>query len=578
MAILMPENHSHTLWQAFVTFYRYAPWRLTLSLGLMLFQGITSGIGLLLIIPLLQLVGIGFSGQTDPGLAGIINRFFADSGLPLTLPSVLIAYVVIVALISGSRYWLSVLSVTLQQGYICNLRQNLYDALLHAHWQFIVNHRMSDFIHSLSGQVQSIGHAVNLLLNMISQIILTLIFISLALMLSWKMSLLALACALGLVTILLPLNRVILHSGKKQLIGFKAIFRMLTEQLASLKMIKSYASEKHYTDQLAEASHTLEQQNIRLTKVNALTQLVYMTGAATAFALLFYFSLKWLSVSLPTLILLLLLFSRLLPQVSGIQSNWQKLLHQLPAFADVEHMLSACNNAREPQQDRQPSPEFNHKISINNVSYHYPGNNRPVIDNLSVDIIHNHTTAITGPSGIGKSTLADLLAGLLKPDTGTIFCDETALSDNNRIPWRNKIAYVTQEVFLFHDTVRANLDWVSKDINDDAIWNALHLAAADDFVRALPEGLNTMIGDRGIRLSGGERQRLALARALLSKPALLILDEATSALDHENEQKIQPALKQLQGKLTIIIIAHRDTTIQHADATINLGTNAASVS
>ena len=437
---------------------------------------------------------------------------------------------------------------------------------------------MSDFTHSLSGQVQSIGHAANLLLNMISQLILAGVFISLSLLLSWQMSLLALICALILAAVLIPLNRVILRSGEKQLTGFKAIFQILTEQLASLKMIKSYASEKHHARQLATANHTLEQQNINLAKANALTRFIYLTGAATAFAVLFYFSLEWLSVSLPTLILLLLLFSRLLPQVSGIHSNWQQLLHQLPAFIDVSRMLSNCLLAKESGDPNCEPPQVQNKISLHEVTFRYPGQIKPIINNLSADIYHNQTIALTGPSGAGKSTLADLLAGLLKPDSGKIFCDKTELDDNNRLAWRNHIAYVTQEVYLFHDSIRANMDWVANDVTDESIWTVLQLAAADDFVRALPEGLDTIIGDQGVRLSGGERQRLALARALLSRPALLILDEATSALDHENEQKIQRALKQLHGKLTIIIIAHRDTTIQHVDATIKLGNDAGSAS
>jgi ATP-binding cassette subfamily C protein len=168
--------------------------------------------------------------------------------------------------------------------------------------------------------------------------------------------------------------------------------------------------------------------------------------------------------------------------------------------------------------------------------------------------------------------LADLIAGLLVPDKGAIVCDDTVLEGEQRLAWRERVAYVTQEVYLFHDSVRANLAWVSpKEVSDADLWKILKLAAADDFVAALPHGLDTIIGDRGIRLSGGERQRLALARALLAEPQLLILDEATSALDHDNEQKIQQALKQLQGRLTILIIAHRETAIAHADRRIVLG-------
>jgi len=201
----------------------------------------------------------------------------------------------------------------------------------------------------------------------------------------------------------------------------------------------------------------------------------------------------------------------------------------------------------------------------------YPGSRDPVVVNLNLVIKFNESTALVGPSGVGKTTVADLIAGLLVPDSGKILCNDKPLTDDNRVAWRETVAYVTQDVFLFHDTVRNNLNWVSPDITDERLWWALEMAAARDFIKAMPDGLDTIIGDRGTRLSGGERQRLALARALLSNPQLLILDEATSALDSDNEKKIKQALDRLQGKLTIVIIAHRETTIEHVDHIIRLG-------
>ena len=174
------------------------------------------------------------------------------------------------------------------------------------------------------------------------------------------------------------------------------------------------------------------------------------------------------------------------------------------------------------------------------------------------------TTALVGPSGSGKSTIADLLTGLLQPDSGEIEVDGHSLSASDLPAWRRGIGYVPQEVFLFHDTVRANLLWACPEAEESEVWQALERAAAD-FVRQLPKGLETEIGERGVRLSGGERQRLALARALLIRPKLLILDEATSNLDVENERRIQRALAELRGQMTIVIIAHRLSSIRNAD-------------
>jgi ATP-binding cassette, subfamily C, bacterial len=243
----------------------------------------------------------------------------------------------------------------------------------------------------------------------------------------------------------------------------------------------------------------------------------------------------------------------------------------LPAFEDVQRISLACEKEEEPLSDRHaPPPRLAEKIVLQNVSYRYPGGGQDVLRGFSATIRRNHTVSLIGPSGAGKSTLADLIAGLLEPGAGKIYCDDVELAGAQRIAWRQSLAYVTQEVFLFNDTVRANLEWVAGNLPEQALWDALKSAAADEFVGRLPHGLDTVIGDRGVKLSGGERQRLALARALLAKPQLLILDEATSALDHENENRIHQALQRLRGKLTIVIIAHRETTIRHADECIRL--------
>jgi ATP-binding cassette subfamily C protein len=172
--------------------------------------------------------------------------------------------------------------------------------------------------------------------------------------------------------------------------------------------------------------------------------------------------------------------------------------------------------------------------------------------------------AIVGASGVGKTTLVDLMIGLLAPETGRVAVDGTALAENGAA-WRETIGYVPQEPFLFHDTIRANLAWARPEASAADLNRALALARAE-FVHDLPNGLDTVVGDRGVRLSGGERQRIALARALLREPSLLILDEATSSIDLENERRILEAIGGLHGTVTIVLIAHRLATVADVDA------------
>ena len=173
--------------------------------------------------------------------------------------------------------------------------------------------------------------------------------------------------------------------------------------------------------------------------------------------------------------------------------------------------------------------------------------------------------ALAGPSGAGKTTTADLVAGLMLPTAGHVVVDGTPLTPDRLLAWRRSVALVPQDPFLFHEAIEDNLRWAEPGATEDELWEALRMANAAEFVRELPSGLQTVVGDRGMRLSGGERQRLALARALLRDPDLLILDEATSAMDTENELAIRRALASLNGRTTILLIAHRLSTVSEAD-------------
>jgi ATP-binding cassette subfamily C protein len=213
----------------------------------------------------------------------------------------------------------------------------------------------------------------------------------------------------------------------------------------------------------------------------------------------------------------------------------------------------------------------NKGIQLERISFKYNKNHvTSAVKGINLMIPAKRMTAIVGPSGAGKSTLGDLMMGLLTPDEGRILIDGLPLSGERLGAWRRSVGYVPQENFLFHDTIRVNLQWARSDATESDMRCALDSAAALDFVMALPEGLDTVVGDRGVRLSGGERQRIALARTLLRNPTLLLLDEATSSLDSENERRIQEAVVRLHGDVTVVVIAHRLSTASRADQVVIL--------
>ncbi|MCP4787022.1 MAG: ATP-binding cassette domain-containing protein [Fuerstiella sp.] len=255
-----------------------------------------------------------------------------------------------------------------------------------------------------------------------------------------------------------------------------------------------------------------------------------------------------------------------------LQVRQQDLAHTLSAYASVIHLQHACDAAAECSQNELPGRKMPLKqaIELANVGFRYRTESDVwAMRHVNLTFTAGSVTAIVGQSGSGKSTLADLLLGLLSPEEGQISVDGACIHDQLSA-WRGVIGYVPQETFLLHDTIRANLLWGNPAASEDEIQDVMRLASIADVVTALPDGLETVVGERGTRLSGGERQRIALARALLRKPSLLILDEATSTLDPANQTCIQKSLERLSGRLTIVVIAHQQSAIINARQVIVL--------
>jgi ATP-binding cassette subfamily C protein len=286
-------------------------------------------------------------------------------------------------------------------------------------------------------------------------------------------------------------------------------------------------------------------------------------GSVVILSLMLYVGLAVLNLATADALLMVFLFARLIPRFNGLQQTAQTLVSLLPACLVVDESERQSRDAREATDGPLEPISFERSIDLVDVSVSY-GQGRLALDNVTLTIQAGRTTAVVGASGAGKTTIVDLVTGLIAPTSGAVMIDGRTLSPSRRRSWQAVVGYVPQDPFLFHDTVRANLIWPSRAETRADIERALALAAAE-FVERLPQGLDTVVGDRGVLLSAGERQRLALARALLRNPAVLVLDEATSSLDSQNESRIQRAIEALHGRLTILVIAHRLSTIRHAD-------------
>jgi ATP-binding cassette, subfamily C, bacterial len=526
----------------------------------------TEGIGLMMLVPLLVLVGVDAGQGSLNSLAAFFAASFRHMGLQPTLGPVLVVFLVILTLRSLLDLREASLSAQLQQEIVTTLRDRMYAAIAGARWNYFARTRSSHYTGLLTDEIDRVGSAAHSLVAIAVTAVTTLVYVALAFRVSPAMTLLLLFCGACLgMTLRSKLTSA--HATGEAISGsWSRLHAAIAEHLASLKIAKSYGAERRH----AEDFYALSRDLGILWRTSAVSygrfsqQLA--VGSAIALATLVYVSYTILAVSTVQLLLMLFLFARLIPKLTSIYGSLQTLSTSLPAFDAVTTAVDRCLDEAEPRVVQACAITFERRIDVQRVTFDYREDGQaPALKDVTLAIEAGATTAIVGPSGSGKSTLADLLLGLLTPSQGRILVDDVPLGPERLEAWRRQIGYVAQDTFLFHASVRANLAWARREANEDDIWQALRLASADEFVRALPQGLDTLVGDRGVLVSGGERQRLSLARALLRRPALLVLDEATSSLDSENERRIQTAIEELHRQMTIVIITHRLSTIRAAD-------------
>ena len=542
--------------------WAWNPTKTALTLVLMVGTAITDGIALMSLLPLLGLVGIG---NSQDKLAQMMQPLNLKPSLPMAL-TIFVALIAVRAVIKGSR---DIMQTDLRNGFVDRLRIQTFAAISRMRWQAIMQMRFSDLTETLLGDVDRVGLCTFYLLRLFSTIGVVIAYAAVAINLSPA----ACGLALGLGAVMLLTQRRILnhaHTTGRDLGKFRRqMAATASTYLNGIKAAKAYNRETDqiaaFADAVAGMRHHLTMFSHGQTRARGLHEI----GGAIVLSALVWLMLDWLQVPTAQVLLMIVILARLLPMGAEIQQSLVQMMHSLPAFTAIQSLLGTCERNSEIHMAAEAAPPLTQAIVFDQVQFRYTPDTT-ALDHLCLTIPARQTTALMGASGAGKSTIADLLVGLISPTAGRILIDGQVLTEAMIQDWRRQIAYVPQEVFLFHDSVRANLRWGAPAAADDEIWTALTQAAAADFVRALPNGLDTVVGEGGMRLSGGERQRLALARAFLRRPALLVLDEATSALDTTNEQLIQQALRNVHGNLTIVLIAHRLSTVQGADQVLTL--------
>ncbi|CAG9620758.1 ABC transporter ATP-binding protein [Sutcliffiella rhizosphaerae] len=563
--------------RAMLYFYKkihnYAGKVLYINMLSMIIIGLLDGIGLLLLIPMITMTGfvnLDISGTSFAGVFEFLQKIPETIGLS----GILVIYVLIVVAHNYLERQISIRNAIIQHGFFRHLRVKTYDAFLHANWNFFIKNRKSDLINFMTAEIARASAGTNSFLQFISSLIFTVIQIGLALWLSPTITGFVLLSGVFLVLMNRKFLKWSMELGKRNYDLGRSYLAGITDQINGIKDIKSNTLENSRMDWYQSITERMQNEQIQYTKLKTKSQMYYKIASAALIASFIFIAVNMFNAQVTQLMLIIVIFSRLWPRVAGIQGALEQLASTIPAFHAVIGIQTESQEAREFSSSKESSVEpmtIMEGLECKGVYFRY-NTDQPVyaLRNINLQISANQMTAVVGKSGVGKSTLIDLLMGLNQPEYGEIIVDGKPLSKENLVSFRKAVSYVPQDPFLFNASVRENLLLVHPDASEEELWEALEFSSAAEFVQKLPDGLDSVIGDRGIKLSGGERQRLVLARAILRKPSILVLDEATSALDSENETKIQQAIENLKGKMTIIVIAHRLSTIRKADQVVVL--------
>ena len=554
----MPARQTIEFLRAVIRIARGAVVRaaVAMSVGVLL-----SALAVLALLPLMA--AIGLTAAPVAGDSRIVRALLGAFGAQPSLPVALTVFLTVAVLNAAAARWQSRTLLVVGQDVMLHQWRTLFERLCRVNWIVYSRYRSADLLDTLVRQIDRIGYAARYLLTLLFSAFTAMVYVALAATISASITALIVGAGAALMLLLTRVRRRVARISDEITRANQHMYGVLTESLASMKTIRAYGAEARHTEELCGAAAALNRAYVQRALAEGTARIFFDAGAAVILCVVVYAGVRAAGLEPAALVLIVLLFVRLTPQLSSLHVYYQGFFAEVGAWRDVRDLERACDAAAEPVAAADGVVTFERELRLDDVSFSY--GEAPMIERVSMAIPSGKTVAIVGPSGAGKSTLADLVLGLLTPSHGRILVDDTPLDAHAIAAWRAHVGYVPQDTFLFHDTIRRNLLWAAPAATDADLTRALEAAAAD-FVRRLPKGLDTIVGDRGVLLSGGERQRLALARALLRQPRLLVLDEATSALDSENEQLIQHAVEGLHGRVSVLVIAHRLSTVRSADA------------
>lgn len=554
------------------------PYRLSLAAVLVLLSvsAALESVGISLFVPLFLALGeaSGSVRSQDLGVFTSFVRYLEHYPVPQQIQIIVAVLVGTVLVKNLFGYSGRLFGVRLEQSAISDLRMRVFERYMAAEYQFFLDRKQGRLVNDLFHEGGIAGQAVSTTVMLLSNAITAVALYALLIFLSWQATLVATGTFAALT---FGLYRVSLMSGRlgrirQVLVGDFLSFG--TETILGIRQVKVFCAEGRLVNRFADLARQVRQANLDLQSLSLLAQPVGEVVAVLVLAALVMTlsagTFREASALVPFMVTFLVVLVRLFPVIVSLNRDFIRLKGDMASVQVVTDLL-APRPVGEGRAGHRTFAGPREAVRFADVTFRYPGRpETPALRDVGLTFQAGKVTGLVGPSGAGKSTVVDLLVRLYEPTEGRITVDGVDLREYSLESWCRAIGFVSQDTFVFNATIRENLAFGMPDATDGRIVEAARQADAHEFIQALPDGYATVVGDRGLKLSGGERQRIAIARAVLRNPSMLIFDEATSSLDNESEQRVQQAINRLSKDRTVIMIAHRLSTIVGADKIVVL--------
>ena len=539
--------------------------RYAVYLCLLAITGLLEGLTIASVVPLLGAIGIG-EGSAGGVISQTVLSLLTWLGVGVSVPA--IAALILVSLSLSTVFFLAqaYMGVSLQTAYVSHWQRRLLKSIFSAKWGLFLKTRNGDLINSVVTETQRLGGAFYQTGLLLTGLLHSVIYMGLAAMLSGLTTLGVIAGGAFLFLVTRPL----IHRAYRVGAGIShenaELQVKLGEFVASAKLLKATATEDEALGVMNRIVKRLRKHILSNSFDAQIVKGIFDFGAAAMVASILVISRSVLNIDAAVILVILAIFVRLIPKLTGLQQSLQSLTGSLPSVANLNDMARVIDAEVEAcVAGPLPAALATGPLGLSLKSINVNQGDVQVIADLSLTVEAGACIALVGRSGAGKSTLVDAMLGLVPITAGAVSVNGINLQAMPLHALRKRTGYMGQETLLYNTTIRGNILWSQPQHSDEAVMKAASLAAADAFISQAPQGLDTMVGDRGGKLSGGERQRLGLTRALLGNPGLLILDEAASALDAETDAAVTRALESLKGKVTMIVISHRLSSVRMAD-------------